>query len=540
MKEQTTSAAKIYERLEIINILVKRVNALKKQYRQNIAIIGHQSLGKTSLIFDVLHRCRGPEIIPIYLGIKSNSVDLFAKNFIGVLLFQYLRIDDDSIQDDLGFLLEQAKEKIPKTIRLINQILKSLKEPGAQDKIYSDLLELPQLLYDETKKPILLILDEFHNLEQLGLKAPFIELSNKIMVQKYTMYILVSSAVFCAEHILSKKLSLLFGNFESIRMEPLDNKLAQTFIEQELQTLTSSANFKNFLVFFTGGYPFYLKVVLEQIRSLCLDAATKTVTERILVNSIIQTLYKDHGILNQFFNDKYKTLLEHNHAQIFTAILLAIAAGCKKPSRISSRLNKKPAEVNRHLNKLIQKDIITRRGVFYYINDPLFENWLKFVLSPRQNSFNIDISSAENEFTDEVKKLLNNFALESKKEIGERLKELFELFDNDIVELDKKRFMLTHFDHIDIKDINSATLLNARRLKKHWLCYIEKKFVDEALIGQFLDNVKTKDCIKKILIALEGIDVNARLKALEARTWIWDQNTLNELFSLFEKPRFIK
>jgi len=540
MKEQTTSYAKIHERPEIINLLVKRVNALKKQYRQNIAIIGHQSLGKTSLIFDVLRRCRGTEIIPIYLGIKPNSAALFAKNFIGVLLFQYLRIDNDSIQDDLGFLLEQAKGKIPKTTRLVNQILKLLKEPNVQDEIYSSLLELPQTLYDETKKPVLLILDEFHNLEHLGLKAPFIELSNKIMVQKYTMYILVSSAVFCAEHILSKKLSLLFGNFESIRMKPLDNKLAQNFIDQELQTLSISANFKNFLIFFTGGYPFYLRVVLEQIRSLCLDAATKTVTEIILVNSTIQTLYKDHGILNQFFNDKYKTLLEHNHAQIFTAILLAIACGCKKPSRISSRLNKKPAEINRYLNKLIQTDIITRRGVFYYINDPLFENWLKFVLSPRQNSFNIDISSAESEFTAEVKKLLNNFTLESKKEIGERLKELFELFDNDIVELDKKRFMLTHFDHIDIKDINSATLLNARRLKKHWLCYIEKKFVDEAMIGQFLDNVKTKDCIKKILITLEGIDVNARLKALEARTWIWDQNTLNELFSLFEKPRFIK
>ena len=85
-----------------------------------------------------------------------------------------------------------------------------------------------------------------------------------------------------------------------------------------------------------------------------------------------------------------------------------------------------------------------------------------------------------------------------------------------------------------------AVSVPARRLKKIWFCAIEEGFIDEAKIGIYLEQAKRKDCIKKILIALNGIDPNARLKALEAKVWIWDKNTVNELFSLFEKPRVVK
>ena len=135
---------------------------------------------------------------------------------------------------------------------------------------------------------------------------------------------------------------------------------------------------------------------------------------------------------------------------------------------------------------------------------------------------------------------MTDFSAESKKKLTVRLKELFERFENDIVELDKKRFMLTHFNEIVIKESNGLSTVYARRLKKYWFCAIEEGFIDEAKIGTYLELAKKKDCIKKILIALDGIDPTARLKALEAKIWIWNQNTVNDLLTLFEKPRVIK
>ena len=136
--------------------------------------------------------------------------------------------------------------------------------------------------------------------------------------------------------------------------------------------------------------------------------------------------------------------------------------------------------------------------------------------------------------------MLNKFTLESQKDISQRVKEIFGKFENDMIELDKKRFMLTRFDEIDIKYSNSLNTVTARRANKYWRCCIEEDFVDEAKISEVLTQVKSKDSIKRILIALNGIDVNARLKALDGHLWIWEQDTLNQLLTLFEKPRFIK
>lgn len=541
MENFSKSNSKNYERREILSLLLKRVDALKNNYRQNIAIIGHKSLGKTSLIFDLLHRCKTSEVIPIYINIKSSSLEHFAKNFIGILLYQYLSMEQDpEIKDDFEFLISKSRQRIPNTAGCIININNMIKEKSAPDEIYSILLELPHLLYEETKKPILLILDEFHNLENFDLNTVFVELSNKIMVQKHTMYILISSAIYAAQNILSKKLSLLFGNFEVINLQPFDNKAANAFIEKELRDLNMTETLKHFLIFFTGGYPFYLDVITEQIKCTCLDNKTNSVTEKVILLSLKEAMNKEHGVLNQYFNSKYSWLLNANQNNMYTSILMAIAKGFKKPSQISKFLNKKTHEVNRYLNKLLQNDVIRKKGVFNDINDPLFIYWLKFVLSRRQNSFNMDVHDTACEFETQIKTLLNNFAQESKKKISLRIKELFNLFENDIIELDRKRFMLTHFDEIDITDINGISLLSARRMKKTWICCIEKEFIDETRINDFLIKSKRKDCMRKILIALDGIDVNARLKALEEKVWIWDQNTLNELLGLFEKPAFIK
>lgn len=533
---------KFFERPKIMDLLQKRVNALKKQYRQNIAILGRHSTGKTTLIFELLRRCKDIQFIPVYIDVKSKSIEAFTKNFIGVLLYQYLETENETLEDNFDYLVDKSKSKIPQVVRAILHINKLLKTHGLADEIYSLLLELPQILYDETKKPVLLILDEFHNLEHLGLSNPYLELSNKIMVQKHTMYIIVSSSVYNAQIILSEKLSLLFGNFEIIKLESLDHKMSKELMALKTQNLSFPESNRNFLGSFTGGYPFYLDVITDQIKRTCVDINTKNITEKILLTSLTETLFKEYGVLNQFFMHKYGKILETRNSNLFPYILLALAFGHKKPSQISNYLNRKTTEVNKYLNKLIEMDLVCKKGVFYYLNDPLFLNWIKFVLRPRQNSFNMDLQESVNNFENELKQLLEKFAVESKKEISQRLKEIFALFENDIIELDKKKFMLTQFDEIDIKNIDCASIVDAQRSKKHWFCYIAEKHLDENQVGELLINLKKskKDYIKKILISLDGIDVNARLKALEAHFWIWDRNIVGELFSIFEKPNFIK
>lgn len=529
-----------HERSDILKLLQKRVNAFKNKYRQNIAITGHQALGKTSLIFALLKIVKDGSIVPIYVNVKTKSFEIFAKNFIGVLLYQYLSIEKKDIEDNFEFLISVCRQTAPKTAKAINHINKLLKDEADYDEIYTQLLDLPQILYDETKKQVLLIFDEFQNIEDLKLNNPFLELSNKIMVQKNTMYILISSTIYDALNLLSKKLSLLFGNFEIINVLPFDSNTAARFINKKLDKIKINCLLKNFLIQFSGGYPFYLEVICDQVKSICLDKGITAVTEKELLQSLSELMFNDHGVINQYFNRKYHGILHISHKNLYPRILMAIANGKKKTSLIGKHLNKKSSKISRHLTALAQKDIISKRGVFNEINDPLFIFWLRFVMDKQENYFGTDQEESAQRFESEIRNLLKIFSTESEKKVQQRVKELFELFENDIVELDRKRFMLTHFDQIDVHDNNGACLVNARRLKKTWICCIEKNFVDEAKIGYFLEKAKRKDMIKKILITLDGIDANAKLKALDAKVWIWDQHILNELLTLFEKPRLVK
>src|SRR3990167_8658531 len=79
-----------FGRQEIIDLLIKRANALKSGYRQNVAIIGHQQLGKTSILRHFLHLYDDPQTLSIYVEIKLQAVDYFVDQFTRSLLFQYL------------------------------------------------------------------------------------------------------------------------------------------------------------------------------------------------------------------------------------------------------------------------------------------------------------------------------------------------------------------------------------------------------------------------------------------------------------------
>ncbi|RKY37716.1 MAG: hypothetical protein DRP78_00350 [Candidatus Omnitrophota bacterium] len=539
MKPLLTLQNRHFGRHEIISLLLKRVSALEKQYRQNIAIIGNQSLGKTTLILDLLRHCKAKAVIPIYIDVEIKSVVSFVENFIGVLLYQYLSSIEQTVDDSFEFLIEKSRLKLPKTIAEILKIKELLKNKSNYAEVYNLLLSLSQTLCVEAGKPVLLILDEFQNLRRLNIPDPFLELSNKIMLQRNVMYLLVSSAVYSARRILREKLNLLFGNFEIIQIYPFDYSTAKNYILAKLQNLEIDENYINFLIEFTGSYPFYLDVICDDIKHRCLEIGNNRVTKKIFLYSLVETMYKDYGILNQSFNNKYYSLLNNTDNSMLLPMLLLIAKGNQKSVCISSFLNKKTTVVNKCLNMFIEMDIIYKRGVFNYICDPLFAKWLKFVFSRQKNSFNQDNYAAINKFQDNMSQTFKNFVIESKKSIPQRLKELLELFNDDIVELDKKRFMLTHFDKIVITNINNAVLLNAYKGNKCWYCYVLVDFIEEHMVADFVSNIDKKNSLKKILIAFNGISLNAKLKALEAKLWIWDSNTINELFLLFGRPRVI-
>lgn len=345
----TIEIDKFFDRQEYIDTLKKRIGDLKEGYRQNIAIIGDEFVGKTSIIFKFAHEFYDNRIIILYLEIRPESLSSFTKRFIGVLLYNFLSNSNIPLKEDLDFLIEKSSKYIPRTTEKIKNILNSLEKRKGYN-VFSELLTLTDLINLDTNKFCVVILDEFHHLENIGIKNIknlYSEWSKLLIVQKHTMYIVISSLRFKAKAILLKNLSLLFGNFELLVVEPFNIKTSEAYLNYKLREFNITNGLKKFIAYFTGGFPFYMEVI----------SASLLKSQQQDLTSILESLLFDvSGILNQKFTNYIRRFLDSPHSQDYISILYLISNGHNKLKDIVLLLHKPKKYLNTRINQLVELD----------------------------------------------------------------------------------------------------------------------------------------------------------------------------------------
>lgn len=525
-----------FDRREYLDILEKRINDLKLGFRQNLAIIGDELIGKTSIIFKFLNKFYDNRIIILYLEIRPESLNSFARRFIGVLLYNFLINSATLLREDLDFLINKSCGYIPKTVAKIKSILGAL-EARKKNSIFTELLSLCETFNQETGKFCVVILDEFHNLQNLSIKDLYRDWSKLLILQKNTLYIIISSRKFRTKAILSKNLSLLFGNFELITVEPFDIKTSEGYLKHKLQksNLNIDTGLKNFIIHFTGGYPFYLEIIS--------DALLKS-SQINLVDILENLLFFPSGILNQKFENYIKCFLDSPYSNDYISILYLISTGYNKLKDIAHKLGKSKKELIQRINYPQELDTITHSGDFLKINDRVFSFWLRFVYEGKLHSLTFDAKNQRILFRQNLESMIQEFLLSAQKPIVERVAELLRLFEDEIVQIEKKRLRLNHFREIKPLEFNRKNLkegLIGRSQNSLWIMALKYDLLTEDDITEFAKECKRyrHKAQRKVIIALQDIDVNAKLRALEEKILTWDINNLNQIFDLYSKPRVI-
>src|SRR3989338_2759383 len=375
-----------FGRREIIDLLVKRTQALKSGYRQNVAIIGHQQLGKTSILRHFLHLHQDPDILAIYVEIKLQALDYFIDQFVRSLLYQYL-IQKEAMDpmESLTQLIEKASPFIPKTVKRIQDIRVLLRHRHAEDA-YSKLFELTSSIKQETGKNCIVILDEFHRLGEFGVKNAFSDFGKRIMVQKDTMYLLSSSSFSASRRILAEKLSLLFGNFERIYLEPFDFETSFHFLEKKTAPAAVPENLKHFLVAFTDGQPFFLDTIAKRIGEHARLKDEETVSQPTVTEVLLKLLFESQGVLNQFFLKIISPWTRSDSRGSHILILAGMAKGINKLRDVSVLIRRNQRETSRQIEELIEQELIIKTGVFYRFHNKLFKFWLREVYEKKELS----------------------------------------------------------------------------------------------------------------------------------------------------------
>ena len=531
---------RFFGRKNILALLEKRVCALKGGYRQNIAITGQRLTGKSSVLNHFLFTFKDNEILPIYIEVLAEPFKQFAIKFIGTLLYNFLKYNQKDARDDLEYLIKECEKDIPVTVSHIKNILKQI-EADDNDSAYSELLNLSSVLKGEAKKHCIVILDEFHNLSLLGIKDPFKWFGKKIMTQKDTMYIVASSEVASIKKILSEKLALLFGNFEKITLGGFDCETSRAFLQKKLSSVKINDELLDFMVAFADGHPLYLDVLSSKINEIMGNLHFRVVTIPTIVKALEELLFDSRGTLNQFFTNLLGDLLEPK-IENSRVTLSALAHGLYKQKELVEWGGYNSKEISRHLKILVEKNLIFPSGNVYRFHDKVLRFWLKNVYHKRRRTLVDNISEKAKIFSSDAEAAIKEFVAESKLELDVRIKSLFASFNNEIVEINLKRRRLTHFEKIEIAEDGKKKYIAGHLKGKVTLACLSKERFNENDILEFIKyGMKYKPNLRRrIVLPLNGMDINARLMAKEIKMWIWGIDMTNELLDLFSKQKIVR
>ena len=516
-----------FDREEILQLIQKRIHSFEKGYRQNMALLGHPFVGKTSILFEILHRWGSTKISPVYFEIREESPSSFAERFMASFLFR----------------TEKGEREERETVKrgAVYQEAKSLLDHGDIQKGWMRLLDLMDTHVQEIQRPCLMILDEFHLLEQILGPHAFSALGNKILMHRQVMYILSSSSVSHAREIIKTKFNLLFGQFEIIPVEPFRAQTAEEFLKDRLSNAWQKSD-RSFLIAVTNGSPFYLDVLTKYLQPSTLLNEPK----HAIMECFKAVLFSNQGSLSQYFSSRISSLNDLGHSKNIRAnwlkILLAIAYGHHRITEIISYCNISKNTILQVLKLSLTKNLIEKNGTFYLCPDPLFRFWIKSVYSYKALSPGGDFENREKVFQEDVLKLMKLVIQENETEVHDRISNLLTSFKNDLILFQNKTvkfpcFQKTAFEQNGTIPHMIGYLPNSKRWK--WLIYAN--LVQEEDMEAIKGSTQTAEESdqRKIIVALRGMASNATLLAKESKLWAWDLNDLNQLLELYGKQRII-
>ena len=119
--------------------------------------------------------------------------------------------------------------------------------------------------------------------------------------------------------------------------------------------------------------------------------------------------------------------------------------------------------------------------------------------------------------------------------------QLLRLFEDEIMQMERKKIRLSHFREIKPLEFNGRSLkegLIGRSSESLWIVAFKNDYLTDEDITEFVKECKKyrHKLQRKIIVTLKDIDANARLRALDEKIWTWDINKLNQILELYSKP----
>lgn len=531
-----------FDRSDLLAAISKRVQGFCAGYRQNLALIGPAGTGKSTLLKRFLEQelPAGAPLLPVYLevGEEDNLVE-WAGRFTRTLLYSILRMHGNlNFPAQIGGLLEDSGSLVPRTAELARQVLERA-EGGRTDEAYDALWDLPALASQETGHRVLLVLEEFHRLRGLPVRDPFRAVGRRIMVQGSTLFLVTSSQPQVACSILREGLSLLFGKFETLEVPPLTDAACRRAVRAVLEG-AGDPLLERILVELAQGQAHRLQLLLEALESRRPQDAG-SVAAPLSVGEVLEGLFLDPGsTLRREFEMRLRVLPAHRVRPFCIEVLGTVASGMHRLPQISEEAGRSRAEVLRALRILLGLGLVSKRGVFYQVEDRLFGLWMSTAQPALQGAGLAGPEQTRLQFRGSAQRWIRRLEEDSVRPLTERLEELIGQWRGEWVEIEARRTLLPKL--AEIRSLPAPFPFGgvvARRSaggKGGWCAVVWARSLDEAQAGHLVRQLRGQAAWKgyrKVVLATHPVELNARLVLQGGKVRLWDLHVVNALMDLY-------
>jgi len=245
-----------------------------------VSLFGTRRIGKSLLLKEFVARTleQGGPVLPVYLDLEGQcaSAEGFATAYIGAVCYWYLTRGQGSPWDYLepaalpGLVAgkSQVAERVVRTLLQERQALR----PDRQHLLRL-AFAFPQDLAHETGLKVIMILDEFQELEHLqnlpdtrNLLALFRSFTQS---QGDVAYFLAGSAVAVMHRLMADPASPLFVQFTQIPLDNFPPNATAVLLEKLLPDLPAEpqrGEVADEIHFLTQGHPYYITILAERLR----------------------------------------------------------------------------------------------------------------------------------------------------------------------------------------------------------------------------------------------------------------------------------
>ncbi len=349
---------------------VQELQELKKDSAsgQNILLYAPRRFGKTSLLKKLKQDLdKDKEYKVIFVDLFSvSSLEEFIQTYFNLIVSSF-DSDSSKVMEILNTLLH-IRPNITMSIKTTGDISYGLSMSSKEQKqTLEEVLNLPSVYAKKFNKKVVVIFDEFQEIEQLELEK---KLRSTIQTHSREIaYLFSGSKKSILGQMFNDKSRAFYKAVKHFHIDKILLGDWSKFIVDKFNKSSKTIDIKHIQHVYkiTQGYPYYM----QQIMSVVWDKTLDDVTTEIVESSLKLIVEREYDLYSLIW-----TQLTPNQKNSLKYIVKCDGLNLYSNENLKSS-NLATTTLKSTLEALLKKDICDKKDNRYYIIDPFMQYWME-------------------------------------------------------------------------------------------------------------------------------------------------------------------